>query len=98
MRYIKTYIFIINLLHNVTPNWTHFLFSVGEPAAELHWTKLGSSVVLHTGRSLVFEPAQLSDSGEYVCTPSNAVGDGRPAVGKLTVNGEHLFCHRLPAS
>ena len=63
----------------------------GEPAAKLLWTKLGSSVLLHTGQTLVLDSAQLSDSGEYVCTPSNTVGDGQPAVGKLVVNGR-CYC------
>ena len=47
--------------------------------------------MLHEGPELVFVPARLEDNDEYICRPTNQVGDGTPTTWKFIVNGEYNF-------
>ena len=65
-------------------------YFAGVPAVRLLWTRVGSMTVLHEGPELVFDPAGLQDNDEYICRPTNQVGDGTPTTWKFIVNGQYL--------
>ncbi len=44
--------------------------------------------MLGEGPDLVFGRAELRDNDEYICRPTNDVGDGTPTTWKFVVNGE----------
>ena len=64
---------------------------MGQPEADIIWTKVGSVTQVATGATLALDPVELSDNGEYVCRPTNSLGDGDPATHTLTVNGEAWY-------
>ena len=65
-------------------------FSPGFPEATLEWTVLGSSTILHVGPVLTLESLKLSDTNDYICTPTNQVGDGESATQRLDVLGKYI--------
>ena len=60
----------------------------GYPAADLIWSMLGEADEVGRGPVLAFTPLQLDDTGVYVCTPENNVGQGLADTAELVVNGE----------
>ena len=44
--------------------------------------------ILQEGPELRFNPANLRDNDEYICRPTNQVGDGEPTTWKFIVNGK----------
>lgn len=61
---------------------------MGVPEAELVWTKLDNGIELITGPTYHIPATVLSDNGDYVCTPTNSMGDGVPDTARLNVNGK----------
>ena len=68
------------------------LYISGEPSAVLTWSLVSDTqtTFLHTGSELEFNTVDLEDNGQYVCQPTNDVGDGPPGYYDLVVNGEYL--------
>ena len=62
----------------------------GYPVASWQWRKLPSNDILGGGSELTLSSAELSDSGDYECTPSNSVGTGVPDIETFEVYGKFV--------
>lgn len=67
----------------------------GVPTAQLVWTRLDSGEQLGIGKSYDIAMTTLADNADYVCTPTNSMGDGVPDTARLNVNGESDSSERV---
>ena len=55
--------------------------------ADFEW-RHGNSIRSETSGTLTIASAQLTDNGDYTCTPVNRVGRGGQSTITLTINGK----------
>lgn len=60
---------------------------LGDPAADLVWSRLGRNDTYPNGTVLQIFRAQLSDIGNYSCVPKNEAGSGQSDVKLLDITG-----------